>query len=104
MNETLNEIDFLTVIAGRKKKEPLLVAISQNGGRLLNIMYGRGSVKASYIMDAFGFVPEENKVVITFLLPKKKSGAMIKMLTETFEFDKPNTGIAFTVPVDALSF
>ena len=102
--EVLNDIDFFTVIAGRKSKEALLGAITRNGGRLLNVIYGEGSVKAGYLIDAFGLVPEENKVVITCLLLNRKTDEMIKMLAEEFEFDKPNTGIAFAVPVDKLSF
>jgi hypothetical protein len=102
--EALKNIDFLVVIAGRKLRKNLLAEITQSGGRLLNIIYGKGSVKSSYLIDAFGLVPEENKVVITCLLPMKKSDKMIKMLTEKFNFDKPNTGIAFTIPVDELSF
>jgi len=104
MNEVLNDIEFLMVIAGRKQKEELLKEISRVGGRLLNIIYGKGSVKSSYLIDAFGLVPEENKVVITCLLNSKKSNEMIKSLTDKFNFDKPNTGIAFTIPVDKLSF
>ena len=104
MNESLKDISFLTVIAGRKLKEELSVAITENGGRLVNIIYGKGSVKASYLMDAFGFAPEENKVVITCLLSRKRAESMINMLTDEFDFNKPNTGIAFTIPVNGLTF
>ena len=52
----------------------------------------------------FGLVPEENKVVITCLLPSEKSDALLDMLVEKFNFDKPNTGIAFTIPVEKLSY
>ena len=104
MSEALCDIEFLMIIAGRKLKEDLLKALSENGGRLFSVVYGKGSVKSSYLIDALGLVPEENKVVITGLLPKKKSEEIVRMLTEKFDFDKPNTGIAFTVPVDKLSF
>ena len=104
LQETLSDIEFLMVIAGRKQREALTEEISRSGGRLLNVVYGKGSVKSSYLIDAFGLVPEEQKVVITCLLQKKKSDEMIRMLTDKFHFDKPNTGIAFTVPVDKLSF
>ncbi len=97
-------IEFLTLIAGRKQKEALLDALSEAGGRLINIVYGKGSVKSSYLKDMFGLVPEENKVVITCLLPSEKSDALLDMLVEKFNFDKPNTGIAFTIPVEKLSY
>ena len=102
--DTFNHIVFLTVIAGRKQQNELMAAISQNGGKLVNICYGKGSVKANYLMDAFGFVPEENKVVIICLLAKRRTDKMFRMLNEQFHFNQPNTGIAFTSPVRELSF
>ena len=104
MREVVNMVSFLVVIAGRKQKKELLKAISENGGRALHIEYGQGSVKASYIQDAFGFVPEEKKVVISCLLSNRRADDMLKMLAEQFDFNKPNTGIAFTIPVNKLAF
>lgn len=101
--DNLNDIVFFTVIAGRKHREALLKAITENGGRFINVIYGKGTVNSSSLTEALGFVPEENKVVITYLLAKKNSANMIEMLTKKFNFDKPNTGIAFSVPVGKLS-
>ncbi|SHI07854.1 nitrogen regulatory protein P-II family [Sporobacter termitidis DSM 10068] len=97
-------IELLTIIAGRKSKNALLDALTEAGGRLINLVYGKGSVKSSYLRDMFGLVPEENKVVITCLLPEEKSDAILDMLVRKFNFDKPNTGIAFTTPVERLSY
>ncbi|HWR19304.1 MAG TPA: hypothetical protein VN608_06755 [Clostridia bacterium] len=96
-------IVYLSIIAGRKKKEALLDALSEAGGRLIKVIYCRGSVEASYIKDVLGLVPEEHKVLITCLLPREKTDAMFKMLVDKFHFDKPNTGIAFIMRVDRLS-
>jgi hypothetical protein len=104
MHEILKDIVFFTIISGRKQKEALLKAVSDHGGRRVSIMYGEGSVKSSSVLDALGFVPEEHKVIITCLLPDKKSDDMINTLTDEFDFDKPNTGIAFSVPLEKLSF
>lgn len=97
-------IEFLTLIAGRKQKDALLDVLSEAGGRLINIVYGKGSAKLSYLRDMFGLVPEENKVVITCLLSSEKSDAVLDMLVTKLDFDKPNTGIAFTIPVEKLSY
>ena len=96
-------LEFLTLIAGRKKKEALLGALHEAGGRLVHVVYGKSSVKAGYFRDMLGLVPEENKVVITCLLPAEKSSAVFDMLVKKFDFDKPNTGIAFTIPIEKLS-
>lgn len=93
---------FLTVIAGRKLKEELIESLSEEGGRLITVMYGKGAVSSDYLSDMFGLVAEENKVVITCLLSCKKTDAMWNMLVTKFHFDKPNTGIAFTIPVQML--
>ena len=98
------DIEFFTIIAGRNLKEDLCVAVSKQGGRLQNIMYGHGTVTASYVMDAFGFVPEEHKVIITCLLPPKRAVELMRVLVEEFDFNKPNTGIAFSVSLDKMSF
>ncbi len=102
-SETNCCIESLTLIAGRKHKDALLDALSGSGGRLLRIVYGKGSTKINYIKNMLGFVPEENKVLITCLLPSDKTDAVLNMLIEKFHFDRPNTGIAFTVPVERLS-
>ena len=67
-------------------------------------IYGKGSVKANSFADIFGFVPEENKVIITSLLLSDKSDALIETLNEEFSFNKPNTGIAFSVCIEGLSY
>lgn len=93
----------MTLIAGRKHKSALLDAIAKAGGHLINVVYGQGSAESSYLTDMFGFVPEVDKVVITCLLSGDKADAALDMLVEKFHFDKPNTGIAFTTPVEMLS-
>ena len=102
MNEFTCNVEFLTLVAGRKQKTALASAIYEAGGRLIKIVYGKGSVKSSYL-KALGLVHEENKVVITCLMPCDKTIAALEMLAVKFDFDKPNTGIAFTTPVEKIS-
>ncbi len=104
MSQNSSGIVFLTVIAGRKQKVTLLDKLAEMGGRLINVVYGRGTVDASYLKCILGMVPEEEKVVITCLLPEEKTDAVFNMLINKFHFDKPNTGIAFTIAVEMLSF
>lgn len=104
MNDFTCCIEFLTLITGRKQRAALVHALSEAGGRLIKIVYGKGSAQSNYLLDMFGLVPEENKVVITCLLPRDKAEAVLQMLIDQFHFDQPNTGIAFTIPVEKLSF
>ncbi len=97
------DIVYLIIIVGRKNSSPLLASVYEFGGRGIHTVYGKGSVKASYLQYAFGLVPEDNKLVITCLLPKDKSDGMLKMLINKYDFNKPNTGIAFTIPIEELT-
>lgn len=103
-HEEKDRIVFLTIIAGRKQKDALLSALSEAGVRLTNTIYGKGTVRASYIKNVLGLVPEENKAVITCVMPRTRADVVLKMMVEKFRFDKPNTGVAFTMPIDRVSF
>ena len=100
----VKEIVLLTVIIDRERRDSLIALLSEAGGQLINTMYGKGLVNAAPLMEAFGLVSEENRVIITCLLPSEESEPMIKTLVEKFDLGKLNTGAAFTVPVEELSF
>lgn len=97
-------IAFLMIIVGRNQRNPIFSELSKAGVRIMNVTYGKGSVKASYLMDTLGLIPEENKAVILCLLPGEKVDEVLDLLINKFRFNEPNTGIAFTIPVDELSF
>ena len=103
-NEKMHQIVFLIIIAGRKQKDALLSSLTEAGTHLTCTMYGKGTVTAGYLESVFGLVPEENKAVITCMLPKDKLEAVMNTLVEKFKFDEPNTGVAFTIPLEELSF
>lgn len=98
------QIDFLVIIADRKKKDEIVALLVREGAKVINTLYGKGSVKGSSVQFAFGFVPEEHKIIATCLMPNKKSDAVLDALNMDFHFNRPNTGIAFTVPVEGLSY
>lgn len=103
-NDVPCKIVFFTLIAGRKQKDALLTALSASGLKLINTMYGKGTVQASYLQNVLGLVPEENKIILTGLMPRECADKVFDLLVRKFEFDKPNTGIAFTIPIEKLSF
>lgn len=99
-----NHIVFFIVIADRKSGEGIVALLKEHNVRIVNTIYGQGSVQATAFQDVFGFMPEENKVLATCLMPKEKVREVIDALNLHYHFEKPNTGIAFTIPVDGLSF
>ena len=98
------KVRHLVLIAGRKQKDRLLSALAENGGHLFNIHYGRSSVKTGFLKDMIGLVHEENKVVITCLMSAGNVDKIFDMLVRDFQFDKPNTGIAYTIPLERLCY
>jgi len=103
-NDAPSHLVFLTVISGRKLKSSLTEALWKAGGHLINTVYGKSSAHADYLRDMFGLVPEENKSIITCLLPEKETDTVLDMLISQFHFDRPNTGIAFTISIGNISF
>lgn len=103
MTEYNNCIDFLTLIADRKLKKEIVNFLIESRGHLIDVVYAKGSVKARYFKDMLGLVPEEKKILITCLIASNLSEHVLEQLILKFNFDKPNTGIAFVVPVDTLS-
>ena len=98
------DIVFLVVIAERKQKEEITEDLLNSKAALMHICYGKGSVKVSQLMEAVGLYSEQNKVVITCLMTKERSHAALDILIEKHHFNKPGTGIAFTVPVDNIVY
>jgi len=98
------KLQYMVIIAGRNLKDRLLTAMSEKKCHVINIIYGKGAVNAGFLMDALGLTHEENKILVTCLLLNNKADDVFKMLTDEFQFDKPNTGIAFVVPVENLLY
>lgn len=102
--EEVPHVLHMVVIAGRKLQDTLMNLITENGGHVINVVYGKGSVKSGFLMDSFGLVHEKNKVIITFLISDSEAGPIFEALVSELNFDKPNTGIAYTIPVESLSY
>jgi len=103
-NENKQTLQYMVVIAGRNQKDQLLTAITEKGCHIINVFYGKGAAKAGYLMDALGLVVEENKILITGLLLNTKADIIFDMLINEFNFNEPNTGIAYVIPVEKLLY
>jgi len=97
-------ICYITIIANRKAKDSLLKSLAKAGLKIVDSYYGRGVAKANDFRHAFGFVVEQQKIVITGLIKEIQRDSIFEMLDTEFEFSKPNTGIAYSIPLDKLSF
>ena len=96
-------IDYLTVIAARKHKDDVLKLLVNSGCHLIDVVYAKGSVQSGYFKDMLGLLPDEKKVLITCILTSNLTPQLLEQLVTKLNFNKPNTGIAFVVPVDKMS-
>lgn len=99
-----NGLQYFVVIAEQKKKNKYLSLLSDHGAHGVTTVYGHGSMSPSAIAAAFGFEAEQGKVLITCLVKTETAKHLINLLYHDYQFSKPNTGIAFTIPVEGLAF
>jgi nitrogen regulatory protein PII len=103
MTETKNSVEYLTIITSRNYKDKILKLLLELKCHLIKVVYAKGSVKSGYFKDMLGLVPEEKKVMISCIVTSDIAGKLLEQLVTKFHFNQPNTGIAFTIPVDKLS-
>ena len=102
--EEVPHVLHMVIIAGRKLQDKLMNMITENGGHVINAFYGKWSVKSGFLTDMFGLVDEKGKVIITCLISDTEADMVFNALETDFHFGKPHTGIAYTVPVEQLSY
>ncbi len=104
MSDATTSLQYLVIIAGQKKKDKFLSLLGDYGARQIDTVYGYGSMSPNAIAAAFGLEAEQGKVLISCLVKTDHARELIDRLYRDYHFDKPNTGIAFTVPVEGLAF
>ena len=103
-NEKSISLQYLVIIAEQKKKDKFITLLTENDAHEIRTIYGRGSMSPGAIAAAFGFEAEQGKVIISCLVTTEKAKQLINTLYTDYKFKKPNTGIAFAVPVEGLAF
>ncbi len=98
-----SSLQFYTIICDKKKKKAFTELMASNGGVCIDTVYGKGSANCGAFADALGFKTEEHKVVISCLIPSDKAELLTEILIKDYDFQSPNTGMAFSVPLSGLS-
>ena len=105
MNDsTAVSLQYFILIAEQKKKNKFLSLLGDYGAHGIEVVYGHGSMSPGAIAAAFGFEAEQGKVLITSLVKTESAKKLIDVLYNDYNFNKPNTGIAFAIPVEGLAF
>lgn len=97
-------LQYFVVIVIKDLKDQILTILSEHNAHLIEIIYVHGTVKTNPLVNAFGLDCNECKVMITSLVKYENAKELTRLLYENYKFDKPNTGIAYSISVDSLSF
>ena len=104
MEEKVIGLQYLVIIGNTKLKEKFSALLHENGAHSINTIYGRGSIGKSIFAQAFGLDYDQKKAVISCLIPTENAEKVIEILYKDYNFNKANTGIAFSVPIQKLLF
>ena len=100
----INGLQYFVIIADQKKKKKFLALLDEYDARGSDVIYAHGSMSPSAVAAAFGFESEQKKVMLSCLLKNEKAKQLLDVLYTDYQFDKPNTGIAFSVPIEGMAF
>ncbi len=103
-NQKIEKLQNLYIIAKPKLKQKLFKLLLDNGAHSIYTIYGHGSVSENILAQAFGLSAEQKKAIISCLIKTDNAKSVIEILYNEFKFNKPNTGVAFTLPVEGLMF
>ena len=100
----INGLQYFVIIAEQKMKKRFMTLLDEYDARGIEVVYAHGSMSPSAVAAAFGFESVQNKVMISCLLKDEKAKELMRVLYDKYNFNKPNTGIAFSVSVEGMAF
>ncbi len=104
MQENNNKLQYFVLICNPNKKSKFSSLLSDRGVKNITTVSAHGSVSQSLLAQAFGLETTNKKIVLSALIPTETAREIINILYNEYEFNKPNTGIAYTIPVEGLLF
>ena len=99
-----NTLQYLVIISKTKFKDKFIKLLTENGGKGLTTIYGKGSVNAGVLAQSFGLDNDVKRLVLQCLITTENAKNILQILLKKYNFNKPNTGMAFTIPVEGLMF
>lgn len=97
-------LQYFVIIVDKNKKKKFMGLLDEYDARAIETVYSHGSMSPSAVIAAFGFESVESKVMISCLLKTDNAKKLIDVLYNEYNFKMPNTGIAFSVPVEGMAF
>ena len=100
----MHGLQYFVIICQQKKKDKFLKLLTAYDAHSVDTVYGKGSANCGALALALGLEIDCARAVISCLLPTPRAAERISVLLTEYGFSKPNTGIAFSVPVEGLAF
>ncbi len=94
------DLKFVTIIADRDRAEKILNSLEKLDANVIHVFYGNGTAP-NELLSVLGLIPE--KVVIVFTARQQSLKSIYDCLISEHKFNERGKGIAFTVPVVAVS-
>lgn len=94
-------LEFLVVIVDMEIGEEVSMFLNEHGFRFHFVSIAEGTAP-SEIESYWGF-GETEKSVIWSIIPKESSKYILSLLENEFSFNKPNTGLAFIMPIKSFA-
>lgn len=88
----------LFVVVEKGNADEVCEIANKNGAKGATILHGRGT-GAHIAHPLFDMVIEPEKEIVLFLLEKDKVDSVASSIDEKFNFDKPGTGIMFSIDI-----
>ena len=104
MQKNNNTLQYFVLICNPKQKSEFSTLLNERGVKNITTVSAHGSVTQSVLAKAFGLESTNKKLMLSALIPTEISKELIDILYNEYEFNKPNTGIAYTIPVEGLLF
>ncbi|MDD4316609.1 MAG: hypothetical protein PHC84_05575 [Clostridia bacterium] len=101
METSPNPVKLLAVIVEKAKGKKVVKVLNDFGLNAQVATLGAGTATLS-IQSLLGFC-ETCKSVMLAVIPAVKSAEIMQALNEELNFEKPETGIAFTIPIKSVS-
>ncbi len=96
-NAHTEQIEQIYVIVNHGEARKILLAAKQLGITNCTVLHAKGTARSRLL--AFLELGDIRKEIILMLAKKQKAQAALEGLASRFQFNKPNHGIAFTIPL-----
>ncbi len=99
-----SNLQYLVIISKTKLKDKFMKLLTENNGKGVITIYGKGSVSSNVLAQSFGLDSDTTRLILQCLITTESAKNVLQILIDKFNFNKPNSGIAFTIPVEGLMF